>query len=105
MKTCTFVAFLVLNVFLLTTAGAVPKGRVLTWKSTEGTVVFEGKSHAGKGLKCKDCHKGLFKRKHGTAAMSMKDLNEGNHCGACHNGKLAFDTTSETNCTKCHSGK
>jgi len=105
MKTSIFAGFLILSMLLPTAAGAVPKGKTLTWESSEGTAVFAGKSHAGSGLKCKDCHKGLFKRKHGTAKMTMKELNEGKYCGSCHDGKRAFDTTSETNCRKCHSGK
>ena len=105
MKIRTLVAFLVLNAFLLATAGAVPKGRTLTWDSSEGAVVFDGKSHAGQGLKCKDCHKGLFKRKQGAADMNMKVLDEGQYCGACHNGERAFGTTGKANCGKCHSGK
>jgi len=105
MRPRTIVASLFLYAFLLATAGAVPRGRVLTWDTSGGTVVFDGKSHAEKGMKCKDCHEGIFKRKQGTAAMTMKDLNEGKYCGACHDGKKSFNTTDAANCAKCHNGK
>jgi c(7)-type cytochrome triheme protein len=99
------VAVLVLFFFVAGTLWAVPKSKTLTWESSQGQVVLSGTSHAEHGLKCNDCHKTLFKRKHGTAQMTMKDLNEGKYCGACHNGKKSFDTTSAANCKRCHHGK
>jgi c(7)-type cytochrome triheme protein len=105
MKTKTAAVFLLLTAVLPGGVVAVPAGRELTWKSTQGTVVFSGKVHADHGLKCNDCHKELFKRKHGTAQMTMKELNEGKYCGSCHNGVRSFATTSASNCKRCHSGK
>lgn len=100
----TVAGVLACSLFAAGLAWAVPKGKTLTWESSEGQVVLSGTQHAEHGLKCNDCHKTLFKRKHGTAQMTMKELNEGKYCGACHNGKDSFDTTSEANCKRCHRG-
>jgi len=104
MKMRTAAGALALSLLAAGLAWAVPKGKTLTWESSRGQVVFSGTAHADRGLTCNDCHKELFKRKHGTARMTMKELNEGKHCGACHNGKDAFDTASEAGCKRCHRG-
>lgn len=59
---------------------------------------FNHEGHA-KNLGCRECHPGLFVMKAGTAVMSMKGMDKGEHCGACHNGKKAFSTGD---CAKCH---
>jgi len=38
----------------------------------------------------------------GAARVSMKDINNGEYCGACHNGKEAFPSSE---CARCHSLK
>lgn len=66
---------------------------------TQGKVIFDGKAHADKGYKCADCHTKpkLFAMK--KAPLKMDDMKAGNSCGACHDGKKAFNVTD---CTKCH---
>ncbi len=83
-------------------AVAVPSGKTLEWESSAGKVVFDGKSHADKGLKCNDCHTKIFKMKKGSAELKMADLNAGKFCGECHNGSKAFKTDDPANCAKCH---
>ncbi|HEX8947605.1 MAG TPA: cytochrome c3 family protein [Dissulfurispiraceae bacterium] len=83
-------------------AMAVPPGRTLDWSSSMGKVVFSGKVHADKGLKCTDCHTKIFKMKKGSSEMHMKDINEGKFCGECHNGTKAFKSSDAANCAKCH---
>jgi c(7)-type cytochrome triheme protein len=78
---------------------AVSAGKTVEWDSSMGKVVFKGDDHAGKGMKCSECHPKIFKMKKG-AAMKMADLNAGKFCGECHNGKKAFKTAG--NCAKCH---
>jgi len=34
--------------------------------------------------------------------MTMAKLNEGQFCGACHNGTRAFPTKDMKACTRCH---
>src|SRR3989304_2895128 len=68
-----------------------------------GKVVFDGKTHADKGNKCADCHQsGLFKMKKGADVMTMKDMEAGKGCGACHNGTKAFGVKDKAACAKCH---
>lgn len=66
-------------------------------EKTTGKVVFDGKSHADAGLKCKDCHPAPFKMK--KSEHKMADMKAGKSCGACHDGKKAFDVKE---CAKCH---
>jgi c(7)-type cytochrome triheme protein len=85
------------------TAFAVPSGKTVDFETSAGKVVFDGKVHADKGLKCADCHQsGLFKMKKGGDTMTMKAMDEGKFCGACHNGTKAFSTKDAANCGKCH---
>jgi c(7)-type cytochrome triheme protein len=51
--------------------------------------------------RCYVCHETLFKMKRGANAVTMNSINAGQHCGACHNGAVAF-TPDFTNCSRCH---
>ena len=82
-------------------AMAVSAGKTLEWKTSNGTVVFKGDDHAGKGLKCSECHTKIFPYKKGE--MKMAEIYAGKKCGECHNGKRAFKPAG--NCAKCHSKK
>ncbi len=86
------------------TAFAVPSGKTVEFEGKgAGKVVFDGGVHAKAGLKCADCHQsGLFKMKKGGDAITMKDINDGKFCGACHNGTKAFSAKDAANCAKCH---
>lgn len=53
-------------------------------------------------FRCKVCHNDLgFKFKAGGNEINMLKIVEGQFCGACHNGKIAW---SVKNCNLCHSG-
>lgn len=53
--------------------------------------------------KCKVCHGELqFKMRVGSNHVSMAAISEGQFCGACHNGEVAW---SADQCDLCHSGK
>lgn len=69
-----------------------------------GKVVFDGAAHKAKGLACKDCHMSpkLFAMKKGAEVFTMKDMEAGKYCGACHNGTKAFDVKDKATCAKCH---
>lgn len=60
-------------------------------------------SHSVHGANCGTCHPKLFEKKRSATPVSMKAMEEGKSCGACHNGKKAFSVTA--NCTKCHADK
>lgn len=51
--------------------------------------------------KCGACHEDLFKMKSGSADITMDGIKEGKACGACHNGKAAFEANFDT-CLRCH---
>lgn len=79
-------------------AMAVPAGKSVEWKASMGKVTFKGDDHAGKGLKCAECHTKIFPYK--KTEMKMAEINAGKYCGECHNGKRAFKPAG--NCAKCH---
>ncbi len=84
-------------------AFAVPAGKTVEYVGGDaGKVVFDGKTHADKGMKCNDCHTKIFKMKKGADKISMADMNAGKNCGACHNGEKAFKSSDAANCAKCH---
>lgn len=54
-------------------------------------------------FRCKVCHADLgFKFKAGGNDINMVKIIDGQFCGACHNGDMAW---SVENCNLCHSGK
>jgi len=105
MKRFIIVALAVAVTFAMAvSAFAVPTGKTVEFDGKgAGKVIFDGKIHAGKGLKCADCHQsGLFKMKKGGDVLTMKDMEAGKHCGACHNGTKAFGVKEKESCAKCH---
>ena len=93
------VVLLVVSGFAL----AVPGGKVLEYKASPmGTVKFDGEAHKKAGATCKECHvDGMFPvKKMGAVKITMEQIYAGKLCGACHNGKKAFD--AKGNCQRCH---
>ena len=98
-KFFVFAIVVVVSFALAMTAFAVPAGKTVEF-SKGGKIVFDGKAHADKGLKCADCHPGVFKMKKGGETITMADINAGKFCGTCHkDGGKAF---SAKECAKCH---
>ncbi len=53
--------------------------------------------------RCKVCHADLgFKMEAGGNQINMLKIIDGEYCGACHNGEIAWSVES---CDVCHSGK
>jgi c(7)-type cytochrome triheme protein len=70
-----------------------------------GTVIFSHSKHLAKksprgtpAFSCSVCHEGNKTKKRYT----MADMYKGKSCGACHNGKQAFDAHE---CSRCHQVK
>lgn len=81
---------------------AVPPGKNIDYEGGgAGKVIFDGKTHSEKGLKCNDCHTKIWTMKKGPK-MTMEEMSAGKHCGACHNGEKAFSTNKPADCAKCH---
>ena len=53
-------------------------------------------------FKCYVCHDSLFKMKLGADAITMEAIGNSKSCGACHDGKTAFEASSFGNCDRCH---
>jgi len=73
----------------------------VTFKTTLGKVIFNHNKHLSEeGIKgsCKTCHNTIFNLRK-PARFTMADMGKGLSCGACHNGKRAFDIKD---CSKCH---
>jgi c(7)-type cytochrome triheme protein len=66
-----------------------------------GTVMFSHDSHLSAGkLQCTDCHASLYVTNEKHKKATMKQMQQGKSCGACHNGKKAFDVKG--GCNTCH---
>jgi c(7)-type cytochrome triheme protein len=69
----------------------------------QGKVVFSHEKHVAKNPKCTDCHVKVFKMTKGQrSSPKMADMNNGQSCGTCHNGKTAFNVKEQADCAKCH---
>jgi len=97
----TWVTSLALAVFVASAIAAMPGKTVEYAGGPLGKVVFDGKVHASKGLKCTDCHTKIFQMKK-QEKIKMADMNAGKNCGTCHNGEKAFKSGDPANCSKCH---
>jgi c(7)-type cytochrome triheme protein len=51
--------------------------------------------------RCYVCHPAIFEMKQGTNAVTMEKINQGEFCGACHNGRAAFNVGFDS-CLQCH---
>jgi c(7)-type cytochrome triheme protein len=83
-----------------------------------GDVELKRKGDAGSGFpvavfphwvhrinyRCDACHTRLFEMQAGTLETSMADINSGQACGTCHDGKKAF-AAGFNNCNRCHVSK
>ncbi len=51
-------------------------------------------------FKCKVCHESIFQMKKGSNDIQMGAIMEGEFCGKCHNGLVAWEPLY---CDRCHS--
>lgn len=68
----------------------------------QGTVVFDGRLHAGKGYVCNDCHRQWRDGAQLFATRKQARIDRAAHggntqCFACHDGKVA-----PADCARCH---
>ena len=103
MKAITVILAILIAIAFVGNVMAVPAGKTAEFPGGDsGKVVFDGKVHADKGLKCNECHPKIFQMKKGSTKMTMADINAGKFCGECHNGTKAFKSSDAANCAKCH---
>ncbi len=104
MKKVSLVSSLI-GVFLFSgiALGKIGGGNIVFTPQKAGEVIFSHDAHVGSvGLKCTDCHDGLFLTKEKHKKITMAQMERGQSCGACHNGKKAFEVKAKTNCNNCH---
>jgi len=64
-----------------------------------GDVTFPHSTHNAM-FGCDDCHPDLFQAKRGANPATMAEMEEGQSCGACHDGDTAFGVAED--CESCH---
>jgi c(7)-type cytochrome triheme protein len=64
-----------------------------------GNIVFPHDVHT-EMFSCDECHPDLFVPEHGANQMTMQAMEEGEYCGACHDGDTAFGVADD--CESCH---
>ncbi len=88
-------------IFFFSTALALNIRDVTFRTANAGKVIFDHNFHIKqKGIRdnCRTCHNAIFNiRKN--IRYTMADMEKGKSCGACHDGKRAFDVKD---CNKCH---
>jgi c(7)-type cytochrome triheme protein len=75
--------------------------KTITFNRTALPSLFDHNLHSSK-YSCKKCHPSIFIMSTGAARVTMKDINNGAYCGACHDGKEAFPSSD---CNRCHDMK
>lgn len=75
--------------------------KIITFDRTVLPSKFNHEAHT-RLFNCKECHPGVFLMSAGAARVTMKDIDNGAYCGACHDGKKAF---ASSECAKCHKMK
>ncbi len=102
-----FIAWILLGSLLaslVVTSSLAVEGDVVLKRQGEGTslppAVFPHWFHRIR-FKCYACHPAIFELKAGANAITMDDIREGKFCGACHNGKTAWEVSFDT-CNRCH---
>jgi len=94
-------AVLLVTVFAATTWGAVGGGDITFTLSNVSNVVFSHDVHVTKHKqKCGDCHYRVFTTTAQRKDVTMAEMQKGQSCGFCHNGKRASDV--KNNCNRCH---
>lgn len=94
--------YAIIFALMLTAASALAAGGGdVTIKYKGGEVVFSHETHVdGMAQACTDCHDKLYLSKGQHKTVTMKQMQKGKSCGACHNGKKAFSVKGD--CAKCH---
>ncbi|RNC70100.1 MAG: cytochrome C [Desulfuromonadales bacterium] len=80
----------------------VTKGVKYEVPTANGSVLFSHKSHSAKGYGCIDCHSKIVLAGAGRRSYTMKEMEQGKSCGACHGFSMAFSVKDPNNCDKCH---
>jgi len=100
MKRCVAVVAAIVLLGAGSALAAVGGGEI-TLKNTGGDVVFSHETHVeGMAQACTECHAELYTSAKQHKTVTMKQMEKGKSCGACHDGKKAFSVKGD--CAKCH---
>jgi c(7)-type cytochrome triheme protein len=92
--------FLVLLFLPLILFSAIGGGDV-AFKTEAGDVIFSHDSHVSSyKLVCTLCHDSLYSGAEKRRRVTMKQMEKGESCGFCHNGRTAFPVRES--CEMCH---
>ena len=93
------------TIFLTSWSGHAEYGDIVLNREAEDAemppVVFPHWFHRIR-FKCSVCHEDIFIMRAGANEINMIKIVEGEYCGKCHNGRIAF---SPLFCDRCHSGE
>ncbi|MBF0328421.1 MAG: cytochrome c3 family protein [Nitrospirae bacterium] len=98
--------YLLISVVLALIAASVVSARVgggdITYEVKHiGNVTFHHDTHVETmGFSCTECHPSIFESREKHKSLRMSHKRQATSCGACHNGKKAFDLSA--NCYVCH---
>ncbi|MBI1920215.1 MAG: cytochrome c3 family protein [Geobacter sp.] len=67
-----------------------------------GDVTFSHKIHTVKGYGCTDCHNKIIFTGPARKDYTMREMEDGKFCGACHGFTMAFSVKEKANCERCH---
>lgn len=76
-------------------------GEIAMSTSNVGNVNFGHEVHT-EMFGCDECHPDLYQPATSSRRVSMKSMEAGESCGACHDGDTAFGVTGD--CATCHAG-
>jgi c(7)-type cytochrome triheme protein len=72
----------------------------------DSAVVFSHATHVEyESRRCTGCHPKLFRILGPSPRSTHRDMDQGLSCGACHDGKHAFDVRAKESCNSCHAGR
>ncbi|BCR03909.1 c-type cytochrome [Desulfuromonas versatilis] len=74
--------------------------RDIVFKNADaGDITFSHEAHTGM-FGCSECHPDLFLPGPGNQRRTMQEMEQGDSCGACHDGNAAFSVKED--CENCH---
>jgi c(7)-type cytochrome triheme protein len=81
-------------------AAMVGGGEIVFEVADPGPAAFSHEAHVvGAGIGCKECHPRPYLDRARSPRVTMKEMEKGKSCGACHQGKRAF---ALDDCASCH---
>lgn len=72
----------------------------------DSAVTFRHATHVEyESNRCTGCHPKLYRILGPSPRNTHRDMDRGGSCGACHDGKHAFDVRAKESCVSCHAGR